>query len=82
MLFQDDNNCYFSWMLVFQALNISKAFMQLVKIFGSYLLLVLSTPKSGSRELLVREVHAGSLASHFGENKTLIMLKSITIGLE
>ena len=56
--------------------------MQLVKIFGSYLLLVLSTPKSGTRELLVREVHRGSLAGPFGENKPLIMLKSITIGLE
>jgi len=69
-------------MLVFQALNILKAFMQVLKIFGSYLLLVLSTPKCVTHELLVREVHAGSLASHFGENKTLIMLKSITIGLE
>jgi len=28
-----------------------------------------------TRELLIREVHAGSLAGHFGEDKTLIMLR-------
>jgi len=34
----------------------------------------LCIPKSGSRELLIREVHAGSLVGHFGENKTLTLL--------
>ena len=29
----------------------------------------------GMRELLIREVHGGSLADHFGENKTLIMFR-------
>ena len=29
----------------------------------------------GTRELLVREVHEGSLVGHFGESKTLIMLR-------
>jgi len=28
----------------------------------------------GTRELLIREVHGGSLAGHFGEKKTLMML--------
>ena len=32
-------------------------------------------PKCSSHELLVREVHAGSLAGHFGEDKTLTMLR-------
>jgi len=31
--------------------------------------------RSGLRELLVREVHGGSLVDHFGGNKTLIMLR-------
>jgi len=31
--------------------------------------------KYGTRESLVREVHGGSLAGHYGENKTSIMLK-------
>ena len=31
--------------------------------------------KCGTRELLIREVHGGSLASHYGENKTSIILK-------
>jgi len=31
--------------------------------------------KCGIRELLIREVHGGSLESHFRENKTLIMLR-------
>ena len=35
----------------------------------------LCVPRSETRELLVREVHWGSLAAHYGENKTLIMLK-------
>ena len=35
----------------------------------------LCIPKCGTRELLIREVHGGSLAGHFGENKTLAMLK-------
>ena len=32
-------------------------------------------PKSGICELLIREVHGGSLTGHFGENRTLIMLR-------
>jgi len=35
----------------------------------------LCIPRGGTRELLVREVHGGSLAAHFGESKTLIMLR-------
>jgi len=35
----------------------------------------LCVPKCGTRELLVREVRGGSLAGHYGENKTSIMLK-------
>ena len=35
----------------------------------------LCIPKCGTRELLIGEVHRGSLAGHFGENKTPIMLK-------
>jgi len=35
----------------------------------------LCIPRGGTRELLVREVHGGSLAGHFGESKTLIMLR-------
>jgi hypothetical protein len=35
----------------------------------------LCVPKGGTRELLIREVHGGSLAGHFGENKTLLMLR-------
>jgi len=35
----------------------------------------LCIPKSGTRELLIREVHSGSLASHYGENMTLSMLQ-------
>ena len=31
--------------------------------------------KYGTKELPIREVHRGSLAGHFGENKTLLMLK-------
>ena len=31
-------------------------------------------PKSGTRQLLVREVHSGSLAGNYGENKMLSML--------
>jgi len=34
----------------------------------------LCIPKCGTRELLIREVPGGSLAGHFGENKTLSML--------
>jgi len=32
-------------------------------------------PKCGSREFLVREVHGGSLAGHYGENKTSLVVK-------
>ena len=32
-------------------------------------------PRSGTHELLVREVHGGSLAGHYGKNKTLMILK-------
>ena len=35
----------------------------------------LCIPKCGTRELLVREVHRGSLADHYGENKTSLVLK-------
>ena len=35
----------------------------------------LCIPKCGTRELLIREVHEGALAGHYGENKTSIMLK-------
>jgi len=35
----------------------------------------LCIPKCSTRELLIREVHGGSLAGHFGESKTLIMLR-------
>jgi len=35
----------------------------------------LCIPRSGSCEFLIREVHGGSLAGHFGENKTLIILR-------
>jgi len=35
----------------------------------------LCVPKCSTRELLIREVHAGSLAGHFGEDMTLIMLR-------
>jgi len=35
----------------------------------------LCVPKCGTRELLVREVHGGSLAGHYGENKTSMALK-------
>jgi len=31
----------------------------------------LCIPKCSTRELLVREVHGGSLAGHFGKSKTL-----------
>jgi len=35
----------------------------------------LCVPKCGTRELLVREVHGGFLAGHYGENKTSMVLK-------
>ena len=35
----------------------------------------LSVPRSGTRELILREIHGGSLAGHFGEDKTYIMAK-------
>ena len=42
----------------------------------------LCIPKCGTRELLIREVHGGSLAGRFGENKTLLMLKEHYFGQE
>ena len=33
----------------------------------------LCVPRCSTRELLIREVHGGSLAGDYGENKTLIM---------
>ena len=41
----------------------------------------LCVPNCGTRELLIREIHGGSLADHFGEKKTLIMLKEHYFGL-
>jgi len=35
----------------------------------------LCIPRCSTRELLIREVHGGSLASNYGENKTLTMLR-------
>jgi len=35
----------------------------------------LCIPKSGTRELLIREVHNGLLTGHYGDNKTLSMLQ-------
>jgi len=35
----------------------------------------LCIPRSGLHGSLIQEVHGGSLAGHFGENKTLIMLR-------
>jgi len=35
----------------------------------------LCVPRCGIKELLIREVHRGALASHYGENKTTFMLK-------
>jgi len=35
----------------------------------------LCVSKCDIRELLIREVRGGSLASHYGENKTLLVLK-------
>ena len=32
-------------------------------------------PRCGTSELLIREVHRGSLVEHYGENKTLAMLR-------
>ena len=32
-------------------------------------------PKCNTRQLLIREVHGGSLAGHYGETKTLTILK-------
>jgi len=35
----------------------------------------LCVPNYATRDLLIHEIHGGSLAGHFGEKKTLIMLK-------
>jgi len=35
----------------------------------------LCVPKCSTRELLIQEVHNGSLAGHYGESKTLSILK-------
>jgi len=35
----------------------------------------LYVPKYGVREILIREIHGGALASHYGEKKMTIMLK-------
>ena len=35
----------------------------------------LYVPQGGTRELLINKVHGASSAGHFGERKTLIMLK-------
>jgi len=35
----------------------------------------LCVPRCSTRELLISDVHGGSLAGHYGENKTLIMLR-------
>ena len=35
----------------------------------------LCVPRCSTRELLIREVHGGSLAGHYGENKSAIMLR-------
>jgi len=35
----------------------------------------LCVPKCSTRELLIREVHSGSLAGHYGETKTLTSVK-------
>ena len=35
----------------------------------------LCVPKYSTQELLIREVHSGSLAGHYGENKTLTTFK-------
>ena len=35
----------------------------------------LCVPKCGTRELLIRKVHGGSLAGHYGQNKTSLVLK-------
>ena len=76
-------------MLVYLALNISRPCMSTMKTMGSFMRSVddtlreitwfkgarLCVPKCGTRELLVREVHGGSLAGYYGENKTLMVLK-------
>jgi len=35
----------------------------------------LCMPKCSTRELLIREVHGGSFAGHYGETRTLTILK-------
>jgi len=40
----------------------------------------LCVPRCGTCELVIREVHGGSLAGHYGENKTLAMLREHYFG--
>ncbi|KAI4372557.1 hypothetical protein MLD38_010772 [Melastoma candidum] len=42
----------------------------------------LCIPRSSTRELLIREVHGGGIAGHFGGDKTLSMLQENFIGHE
>jgi len=46
--------------------------------------LYLCIPQCSTHELLIKEMHGGSLASHYGESKTLIMLREYyySLGME